>query len=89
MTSGRVRYMRSGFEFVENGAAPAIRNEKCVAAKLYVAELEDPPFGNGDVKLNFHGPRLPDENDYISCHGPVRTGVFRDIIIDVDNWEPR
>jgi len=87
---GRLRYSMHGFEFLEKGPSPAKASEDKSVAKLYVDEnSEEQPLGIGDVKLNFKNSKdIPRDGDYIICEGTARTGVFRDIIVDVENWEP-
>ncbi|HPN83758.1 MAG TPA: hypothetical protein PK821_00345 [Victivallales bacterium] len=85
---GRVRYLRGNFKFVEEGIVPAISNPNFSAAKLYVDEnSKASPLGLGDLKINIHGDRTPKEEEYIFCEGSAKTGIFRELILDVERWE--
>ncbi len=85
---GRIRYIRHGFKFIGEGSSPAEKNENWTVAKLYVNEnSEQYPLGIGDLKLNIRGNIILNDGDYMSCIGIAKTGIFRELIMDVENWE--
>ncbi len=85
--SGVVKYLKNSLEF----RADKNFAEKCegsTVAKLYVG-LYDPraPMGTGDLKLNFPGGAVPGNGDKIIVRGCTGKGLYKDIIVDVENWE--
>lgn len=86
--AGRIRYLAKGYRFLEKGISPAEKNNDWSLGKLFVEENSPhSPLGKGDIKLNFNTNSIPNENEYIICRGTISNGIFRDLILNVKNWE--
>lgn len=85
---GVPRYMKSGLRFVENSDA-AVEDSEFVVSKFYVGETLD-HRGVGDVKLNIPielSSRFASGASY-RVTGTVKTGKYKDIIVDVESISP-
>lgn len=84
---GVVKYFKDDLEFQEDKNF-AVKCGGSTVAKLYVG-LYDPkaPMGTGDLKLNFAGRLVPLNGDNIIIYGRPMKGLYKDIIVNVENWE--
>ncbi len=85
---GIVKYTRKGLRF-DGGDATARKDEESAVARFYVqARSQSNPTGIGDAKLNFRASSIPPEGCAVAIRGVVRAGFFRELIADVESWEP-
>ena len=85
-TSGIVKYLHRGFRF-PNDDYYAAKDANYAAARLFINfGSEKNPLGTGDVRLNFKNGRLPENNTPVTVSGTVSTGLFKELIIDVDSF---
>lgn len=90
--AGVVRYSRPGLVFPADWAV-AVPAAQGTVAMLYV-NCRDERFagtlgelGLGDCKLNFAGPTVPHDGDTIQVQGILKTGAYKDLILDVESWQ--
>jgi hypothetical protein len=87
IVQGVVRYVHQGFKYVEDDYY-ATEEEGCTAARLFVHYADDKnPLGVGDVRLNIRYSDIPKDGDVIKVIGIAKTGPFKEIILDVNNFE--
>ncbi len=86
VVAGVVKYLTPGFKHVP-GAVEPVKDEAFVSGRLFV-RFGSPltPLGTGDVKLNFKKGYAPKEGSAIVARGQVLVGVFKWIIINVDEF---
>ena len=88
ITEGVVKYLHRGFRF-PNDDYYAVKDANSAAARLYVEfGSKESPLGSGDVRLNFKNGKLPKNATPITVSGTASTGLFKEIIIDVDSFAP-
>ncbi|HBC86796.1 MAG TPA: hypothetical protein DCZ94_07575 [Lentisphaeria bacterium] len=85
-TMGEVKYLVKDLSY-DAKLNKAVEKKGMAVAKLYV-KLHDPenPRGLGDMKLNFKDGSFPNDGGIIKVKGPVYTGEYKDIIMDVILW---
>ena len=84
---GIVKYLHKGFKYPKEDYY-AEKNAKFAAGRLYVRFGEKSnPLGIGDVRLNFPGSKIPKNGEAVTVTGTASTGLFKEIIIDVDTFE--
>ncbi len=84
--TGVVRYVKRGLAFNEGKNYADVSQDSSVG-KLYVRLFDkETPMGIGDIKLNFSGDEIPKEDGFIFVEGRVKTGSYRDLIVDVEKW---
>ena len=86
--SGMIVYGAPGFKFIPSEYNP-VRCPESASARLRVeyASIKH-PMGIGDLRLNFKKSDLPPDGAVVSVRGTVRTGPFKELIVDVDECEP-
>ena len=86
---GMVKYLHKGFRF-PNDDYYAVKDANFAAARLFVCfGAPSTPLGIGDVRLNFKNTTLPKNRTPIIVSGTVSTGLFKEIIINVDSFSAR
>jgi hypothetical protein len=84
---GIVKYLHKGFKYPKEDYY-AEKNAKFAAGRLYVSFGEKfNPLGIGDVRLNFPASKIPKNGEAVTVTGTASTGLFKEIIIDVDTFE--
>lgn len=90
--AGVLRYRRPGLAFPA-GKAVAIPDENSTVAVLYVnsgnaraAGFPD-ELGLGDCKLNIRGKTTLQDGDAVRVRGTLKTGAYKDLILDVEAWQ--
>lgn len=84
---GQIRYAHPGFKYI-NDDYYAIKTPDCNAARLYVLYGDSKhPLGIGDIRLNFPGSVKVENGNVISVTGKASTGPFKEIILDVMDYQ--
>ena len=83
---GVVKYLHRGFHF-PNDDYYAVKDANYAAARLFLKfGSKNNPLGTGDVRLNFKNGNLPKNSSPITVSGTATTGLFKEIIINVDSF---
>ena len=83
---GVIKYLHKGFRF-PNDDYYAVKDANFAAARLFVNfGSKSAPLGIGDVRLNFKNATLPKNSTTITVSGTATTGLFKEIIINVDSF---
>lgn len=82
---GVVRYIHQGFKYVKDDYC-AKKDPTRTAARLFVRYGDKKnPLGIGDVRLNLKNDKALKAGDIIKAFGIAEAGLFKEIIIYVDN----
>jgi hypothetical protein len=84
---GITRYIHPGFKFVTDDYY-AVADKNFSAGRLFCRYgSAENPTGTGDVRLNFgKGIPVPENGRAVILEGTARSGIFKEIIINVTKW---
>jgi hypothetical protein len=84
---GVVKYLHTGFKYPTNDYY-AVKNPDFAAGRIFVRFGDkSTPLGIGDVRVNFPADRIPENGEIIEITGKAETGLFKEIIINVETFK--